>query len=137
MKYVLALLIVLTIGCKKEAEKDKPCEPEVVAVVTDHTLLPNFADGTKVESQTTVEQDGQLYFVRKGHTRSKDCRISRTPVQQDGNLVMMRMNGTTETCSGKNCSHCSFKTGGGCDCVNSLNLCEHTITKNRDLFRLR
>jgi len=151
MKWLLVFTVLLA-GCQTTPPKD--CEPTVcdsfdalvVASMLDdeldfypHGLKLEFADGTDIETMDVVvdEQTKKTYLIREGHYKGKDCRISRTELVDTGTIILLRMPGITETCSGKNCSHCSFKDGGGCNCQNSLNICEHTITKNRDLLRLR
>jgi len=104
-------------------------------------IKSEFEDGTKVSKIYTSIDNDVSYLYREGKTRNGDCRISRTPLVEmvDVDKVsysFMRLMGSTETCSGKNCSHCAFKKGGGCECKNSTNICEHTITRNRDILRL-
>lgn len=130
----VAMMVGLVQGCKT----CEPKEAEKLVVVHQSILKQTFDDGTKVDSQgVEKDADGKLYYMRKGTTQGKDCRVSRTEVSSEDGMLLMRMQGTTETCSGKSCSHCAFKTGGGCECKNSLNTCEHTISRNRDLLLMR
>lgn len=123
MKYLLLALMAL--GCSTTI----PVVPVIPGVVT-----PVFGDGTIVIEQW---MKGGYYF-REGHDEKGDCRLSRTPVEKDGDFMFMRLNGTTETCSGTTCTHCAFKKSGGCECKNiAQGICTHTISRNRDLIRLR
>lgn len=107
--------------------------PEPVTLVPVSMISDNFEDGTEVDE---IYIEGSFY-IRKGRTPEKDCRTSRTEVEEVDDFLMMRLNGVTETCSGKNCSHCAFKDGGGCTCKNiGQGICSHTITKNRDILKL-
>lgn len=100
-----------------------------------HLGLPDNVEPVNLEIGVDINTD-KIYLLREGHTLEGDCRISRTELTVDGSLFLMRMPGTTETCSGTGCDHCSFKKGGGCECISSLNICEHTISKNKDFFNL-
>jgi len=133
MKYIVSLMIGITVlvtgvvGC----DKIKELCPKVTLFPA--AMLPKvFKDGTEV-SKVYVE-DGFIY--REGHTRNKDCRLSRTPVELVEKHLMFRLNGVTESCSGKTCEHCEFRKSGGCKCKNlGQGICAHTITKNTEMLR--
>ncbi len=128
MRYLIPLLLLIgLIGCEKQCP-----EPEVMFPAA---MLPKtFKDGTKVD-KVYVEDE---YLYREGHTSEKDCRLSRTKVELVEKHLMFRMSGVTESCSGTTCTHCEFKDGGGCNCKNiAQGICTHTITKNREILRLR
>lgn len=116
------------LGC--ETTRKDPLVPMLSII-----MKTSFADGTKVTKAWTDDD----YYYRKGVTEKGDCRLSRTPIVETGDdFVFMRINGVTESCSGTSCEHCAFKKGGGCECKNVLQgVCTHTITRNRDLMRLR
>lgn len=92
-----------------------------------------FWDGEKVEKSW---REGMLFY-RVGKDKDGNCILTRTQLERMADVLVYRMSGVTETCKGKDCSYCGFKTSGGCECRNSLNTCEHTITRNRDLMALR
>lgn len=132
---ILALSFLVFMGC----QKCPTCpEPETKVLITSETLKAEFEDGTKVKKTWTQTDSGKTYHYREGESRKGDCRISRTPVDKADGFVFMRMNGATETCSGVTCEHCAFKDTGGCTCKNiAQGICTHTITRNKDLLRLR
>jgi hypothetical protein len=101
-------------------------------LVPANMLSQQFEDGTRVYSNHISEG----YIYREGHNFDGDCRVSRTEVEiLDYKFFMVRLNGTTETCSGKNCEHCTFRASGGCACKNlGQGVCTHTITRNRDIL---
>jgi hypothetical protein len=95
-------------------------------------LNKKFADGTPVEtSKVVAEKDtGRIFFVEEGHVaETDDCRMRRFELKLTGKELRPVPPGVTETCTGKGCSHCVFKTRGGCKCKNSVNICEHTISR--------
>jgi hypothetical protein len=161
MKYNRGLIIIaylLTSGCMtigeepqppqipipqkpdkpQEKPQDKPQKPkkEVYLVVHSKILKEKFPDGTKVESQSVLKSNGKMYLFREGHTKKKNCRLTRTEVEKFRGAYIMRLAGVTETCSGKSCEHCEFKKGGGCNCKNiGQGVCAHTISRNTLHFR--
>lgn len=107
------------------------CQTKLVPV---SAISPVFEDGTIV-IETWIANG---YFYREGHDDNEECQLSRTPVEESGGVMYMRLNGATETCSGITCEHCAFKKAGGCECKNVFQgVCTHTISKNRNLMRLR
>lgn len=125
MRYLLFIFLVFS-GCRGDY---KDPEPEIL--VPANVIPMMFKDGTLV-NRAWVE-DG--YYYRKGNTNEKDCRLSRTKVIEKEGIMLMRMNGVTETCSGNNCSHCEFPKTGGCKCKNiGQGICNHTIVKNKEIL---
>jgi hypothetical protein len=122
----LILFLVVLTSCSHLIPKPKDVEYFHVSAIPRH-----FPDKTKVES---YDLKGD-YLIRHGKAKSKDCWISRSEVVLRSGLLFLKPGGVSETCKGKNCSHCGFKDSGGCECKNSLNTCEHTITRNRDFIR--
>lgn len=100
-----------------------------------------FEDGTKVESMKVVNKDKQSYLIQTGTSSTGDCRITRTPVgildYGDTHVIyMMRVNGTTEKCSGNNCSLCHLSDfGNGCFCLRGSGSCDHEIIKTSVILR--
>jgi hypothetical protein len=122
----LLLLVFMLVGCK-----------QILVVASDEVFPSRFPNGTKVDYKGRSEIDGKIYYVRKGHDKNDDCIVTRTPIFVEEGLLVFKMAGNTETCSGKDCAHCKFKSTGGCECKNmGQGICSHTITRNRDLFRM-
>jgi len=109
--------------------------------LNDVLVEPSIIEAYEVKNQVIdkveiLEEGGNKYLYRRGEDNKGNCILTRTLLVQTDGLVFMRRMGNTETCTGKNCSFCAFKTTGGCECKNSLNTCEHTITKNTNVFKL-
>ena len=140
---IIALVFLFLLGCQTPKCPEFPefsdiPAPEFKVLILADTLNPQFEDGTKVKKTWSDTINGQSYHYREGSTRKGDCRISKTPIDTKDGFTFMRMNGVTETCSGVSCEHCAFKDTGGCTCKNiGQGVCTHTISKNRDLLRLR
>lgn len=137
---ILLMIVLLLGGCKTVEEPPcdgctEPAPPDPLVLVGPFTLSAAFEDGTAV----TGMWNDPGFFFREGHTTLGDCRISRTPTEKsDDGLIFMKLNGTTETCTGTTCTHCAFKKAGGCECKNlAQGICTHTISRNRDLMRIR
>lgn len=106
------------------------------------TLKPSEPGIAVDDLKLTLERmsNNKVYLMFEGHDKDKNCLLSRTEVfVPDGQkkVFQLRLGATTESCKGKNCEHCKFKTSGGCECVNSLNTCEHTIIKTGQFLRWR
>jgi hypothetical protein len=137
--------LIASACCTQKLPPCGPCEDLDAVIISSPSddlftdaLADKFEDGTPVEVVETEldEKTGAYYLVREGHTSKKDCRVTRTPLYESKEgFLYMRRNGASETCTGNGCSHCAFKTGGGCTCVNSTNTCSHTITRNNVLFK--
>lgn len=99
-----------------------------------------FDDGTRAEKIEIVQDNEKSYLIRQGFDEEKNCHISRTEmISEEVNgmsVFMMRINGTTETCTGDRCSNCGFKEGGGCECKVPLGFCNHTISRNSNMIRI-
>ncbi len=98
-------------------------------------LNKKFTDGTPIEAREIVVDPAtkQTFLVEEGHVQeTNDCRIRRTELVLRGAELRPLPPGLTETCVGKGCSHCVFKERGGCKCKNSINICEHTISRYTD-----
>lgn len=139
MRAVLTITLFLLLGSCCSSKYDYLMVASPKEDLFTKQLKPTFPDGTPIEVEEIVSYPGEknLHLVREGHDpKTKDCRISRTEIEpSESGYLFMRISGVTETCSGKNCSHCDFKQGGGCSCVNSTNICEHTITRNSEMLR--
>ena len=134
MKFLFIFIgIYFLVSC----QTTKPCQDcaEDLVLVHSQAMKPVFEDGTKVEKAWTGDRG--MFFYREGRTAEGDCRITRTPTKIKDGLLFMRLAGATESCSGITCEHCAFRKSGGCECKNiGQGVCTHTISKNRDLFRL-
>ena len=137
MRYLLLVVTAaLTYGC---------CTPKhdyLMVASPDESLftkqlVDRFPDDSPIELEEIVSYEGEddYYLLREAHGKDGSCRLSRTKIElAESGYFFMRISGTTESCSGKGCEHCGFKKAGGCECVNSLNICEHTIVKNETLL---
>jgi len=137
MKPILTITILLLAGaCCTKHDYLMVASPDESMFTKQ--LVDRFADESPVELEEIVsyEDKENYYLLREGHDMKGNCRLSRTEIElADSGYMFMRLSGTTEMCSGKNCEHCAFKKGGGCSCVNSTNTCNHTIIKNDRLLR--
>ena len=100
-------------------------------------LNKKFTDGTPIETHEIVVDPAtkKTFLVEEGHVQeTNDCRIRRTELTLTGEDLRPLSPGLTETCAGRGCSHCVFKERGGCKCKNSVNICEHTISRYTDDF---
>ena len=129
MKVLVMFFVIFSVSCTTPGKISD-------VIVSPSLLNTSFDNGVEVSDASVVTEDKTTYLYRKGKSKDGNCIVSRTPLIDVNGEYMMRMKGTTETCSGKNCSYCAFKTTGGCECKNSLNSCEHTISRNRDILKL-
>ena len=129
MKFLAIIFVMFSASCTTPGK--------ITDIIVSPSLLnTTFDNGVEVSDATVVTEGETTYLYRKGKSPEGNCIVSRTPLIDANGQYMMRINGLTETCTGKNCSYCAFKTTGGCECKNSLNLCEHTISRNRDILKL-
>ena len=127
MKMLTILMMVSLVGCAKKKLED------VVVHITSSEIDPMILDDVRATDHEVTDE----YFIRKGEDIWGNCYVQRFPIVKSGESVYLRMGAKGETCAGVNCSHCAFKDGGGCECKNSLNTCNHTITRVRDILRLQ
>lgn len=137
---VLAMVVVGLSSCKQKEENKVLLD--IAVSDFDKFVSPVFEDGTVVKKVTVEKQEGKLYLVREGENDKGDCRTTRSELDEVKNgsdefVVYMRMGGVTESCSGDGCSYCAFKASGGCECKNSTNTCNHTVSRNHGLFILK
>ena len=115
----------------------KTTKVEDVLVSADEVTFEEIKGGELLDQEIEYVNDRKAWFIRKGKTPDGNCIVERYPLMPIDDMLFMRMGGKGEKCTGVNCSHCAFKSGGGCECKNSLNTCNHEITRIRDLIRLR
>lgn len=124
MKLLIMMLFALVVSCQHD------CKDQELIYVDESMLSDTFHDGSTVDEVNVYGNN--LY---RHSELGMGCTISRTRLVERDGLMYMRRNGTTETCKGNGCSHCAFKSGGGCECKNSTNSCDHIISKNSDILR--
>ena len=139
---VLGLLLLNLSGCQTWKNWTEKPNPEKLVVLGNSTFSKElskgyFTQGGKYHTEDPLTK-GKTYLTLTAKTKDgKGCQVFRTEVIPIDGAMFMRLNGKGESCTGKNCSHCAFKKTGGCECKNSLNICEHTITRNSAVLARR
>jgi hypothetical protein len=123
-------------------------KPRPIAVFDEKTMSlklekkkfkKKFDDGTPITSFEIRRMGKNLYFVRSGRDRKRNCHIWRTKVKftKDGQVVFMQPGGgISESCTGDPCTFCAFvepRPGyptQGCICQDKKGKCNHTISRN-------
>lgn len=89
-----------------------------------------FDNATITDVEIVRQEDNSYCLNGAGYSNDelKNSRNVRTKIGigNDGATFMI-VGGTTESCNGNPCSHCSFALKGGCHCHDSGN-CDHSIT---------
>lgn len=138
LSIISILLAILSLACERKLD---PVPYDAVTVVSPadtvfDEMFDAVQDDMKVEAITREDFDGEPFLVTEAHSEKGGCTVTKTLLAHTKwGYLYLRAGGTTEKCSGKNCEHCAFKDGGGCKCVNSLNICEHTIIKTSTILR--
>lgn len=94
-----------------------------------------YFDKATITGVEIVRQEDNSYSLNGVGYSNDELKNSRNVktnigIGKDGATFMI-VGGTTESCNGNPCSHCSFARGGGCDCNDTSRPdghCDHSIT---------
>ena len=115
----------------------KTTKIEDVLIKHNDVTFETLKGGELVDQYVENVSERKAWLYRKGHSPEGNCIVERYPLTRIDDKLFMQVGGKGEKCSGKNCTHCAFKKGGGCECKNSLNICEHEITRIKDLILIQ
>lgn len=122
-------------------ESDKPVMkiPEKAAKNYLEARLKSLGYEAVIDSITIEKMDDTRYALYGYGAHSGNSRVIRIELEtikagNSGNVLQLKKAGTTETCTGVECSKCAFASGGGCDCtkkVTGSGYCNHTTTTQK------
>lgn len=124
-------------------EPNKPLSdyrPNITGQLSKFKLIENINDIKDYEINY-VDLYNSYFIQGRGVNAEGNSLLFRQEIAlkklKDGSQIINFGPGTdpiSETCTGVNCSHCSFAAEGGCDCSTGIDPnkpsgCNHTITK--------
>ena len=138
--FIFLLLCVFLSSCSTVAKYQIPDRPMLVVGKDDKLFSQVFkrtfvVDG-KIEKIDLHVNPDNAYIRMDGTTMAGGCIVVHTPVVSIKGYIFMAPGGKSESCVGDGCSHCAFKSAGGCECKRISGICNHVIVKNWQLLRL-
>ena len=89
-------------------------------------LNNHYKEKGKVTDLRIARNDNKVFLVATAKEKNGNTIEIAYQLERNGN-ILGATNAASNTCSG--CSHCAFKTGGGCDCVED-GACTHSTTQD-------